>query len=379
MCGLRSIESGPVRSILRVALFLVVFVVMVLGFELLLRAFYYQQHARTDEPLAILAAKRTISEKRVRKQATKQIESLLEELGVAGSDMNELPEEFQRKLHRALYSIDGTEVLKEFEKQYEDYFSEFLNCARGIDARVVLLYIPSGDFKGSWENRHRHCVHFFSVLAQKHRVDMIDLTDTLSQYLEEDVTLQPENGHLSRFGNHLVARELADYLSESVHSSSWAADERPRLLGDLEPSKNEIWQIVPSMPYRVITNKQGLRMKGDLQFPKTNQRILVLGDSFTFGPYLENHDCYPNILDTMLRDKTVINAGICGYSIPDELSLFMEKARFSEPDIVILQVLDNDLHDLFYFHRNIYNRQHTQFAPTAAERKLLAKIRHSEK
>jgi len=51
-------------------------------------------------------------------------------------------------------------------------------------------------------------------------------------------------------------------------------------------------------------------------------------------------------------DKEVINAGVAGYTITDEVSLFVERAKYVEPDITILQVLDNNLHDLLYFKRN---------------------------
>jgi lysophospholipase L1-like esterase len=128
------------------------------------------------------------------------------------------------------------------------------------------------------------------------------------------------------------------------------------------------------MPYQVITNIQGLRMEYDLTFPKQKQRILILGDSFTFGPYLSNHHCYPNLLDKKYSDKEIINAGKAGYTVTDEVSLFMERAKYVEPDITVLQVLENDIEELFYFLKNQYNRKGRTFKPSQEEIELMQQL-----
>jgi len=45
-----------------------------------------------------------------------------------------------------------------------------------------------------------------------------------------------------------------------------------------------------------------------------------------------------------------------------------------EPDIIILQVLDNDLMDFFYFRRQIFARDRQDFKPSPQEEKYLAKL-----
>jgi lysophospholipase L1-like esterase len=103
------------------------------------------------------------------------------------------------------------------------------------------------------------------------------------------------------------------------------------------------------MPYRVITNSQGLRKKADVIFPKSNEktRILFIGDSFTFGPYLDNHDGYPQLVEQKTENIEAINAGIAGYTVCDEYSYFADRGKYIEPDIVVLQVVDNDLYGFF--------------------------------
>ncbi len=133
----------------------------------------------------------------------------------------------------------------------------------------------------------------------------------------------------------------------------------PDGLGDLKPSKNSI--LIPSafyggarplMPYSFRTNSQGLRELRDYAVPKPKGiiRILCVGDSYTEGALVHNHNTYPALLNSrILRGSEgfeVINAGGSGYSIRDELAYLKEKGLYLEPNIVILQVFTNDLSDL---------------------------------
>jgi lysophospholipase L1-like esterase len=144
-------------------------------------------------------------------------------------------------------------------------------------------------------------------------------------------------------------------------------------------SSAEIWNFVPSMPYRVIVNKQGFRSERDLDIPKKRQRVLCLGDSYTFGPYLPNHDTYPDLLNKLNPDLEVINAGICGFTITDETSLFIERAKYIAPDITILQVVANDITGLFWFMKNEFNRKRFRYGPTPIEKELMDEIVRSNK
>ena len=64
-------------------------------------------------------------------------------------------------------------------------------------------------------------------------------------------------------------------------------------IASLKPSKSSIWDIDPRMVYRVYTNKNGFRTKDELK--SDANIVIVYGDSFTFGPYLANHDTYPEL------------------------------------------------------------------------------------
>ena len=143
------------------------------------------------------------------------------------------------------------------------------------------------------------------------------------------------------------------------------------MCGDLAPNSAEVWTENLKMPYLVKVNQQGFRMAEDIAIPKIKQRVLCLGDSFTFSPYLPNHDTYPALLSARVPEMEVINAGVGGYTITDEAGLFIEKAKYVAPDITVLQVLDNDITDLFWFHRNEFDRSHKTFRPSKNEQEFI--------
>ena len=282
----------------------------------------------------------------------------------------------------ALYSDSGKALLGNFQQLYEQNFVELYNKTAEIRSKFFVLYIPSDDYRGMKNIRGKN-IAFFTELCKKYHVDFVDLTDRFMMYPTNCVTLLPEDGHLSRFGNILVADELSEFLKKyGNYRSDYHFPQRPALLGDLRRNSNSTWVMTDRrMPYNVITNSQGLRMDYDLEFPKKKQRILILGDSFTFGPYLPNHDTYPELLNKKYRDqdKEFVNAGVAGYTIDNETALFLERAMYAEPDITILQVLDNDLYDFFYFRRNAQNRYWKIYLPSPLERALIEEVKKANK
>ena len=120
-------------------------------------------------------------------------------------------------------------------------------------------------------------------------------------------------------------------------------------LGDLPPNRNFIASENPFLPYRVVTNSLGLRNSEDVSLvkPAGKIRILTIGDSFTFGPYVNNQDTYPSKLEQILKQKypevEVLNAGIPGYTLKDELEYLEEKGVKLNPDVIVVGVYIADL------------------------------------
>lgn len=84
------------------------------------------------------------------------------------------------------------------------------------------------------------------------------------------------------------------------------------------------------------------QVKGDGVF-----RLAVVGDSFSFGPYLQFDDTFPKKLERMLnlnasaRRVEVVNYGVPRYSTSHEVAL-VQRAIREQADLVILQVTLND-------------------------------------
>lgn len=341
--------------------------VIVVVVEIGLRLVYYQ--VKSDRLLAIIKSIDYLQEQNQKRKIKRTVVNVKK-------FFNELPD-----LDVVLYSKNGEKMLKQLQDEYENHFKILLNATKSVKSRLLVLYIPSGshNIPQKWDDkRGKYCRKYFRKLTKKYNVDFLDLTDCLSREPREAVTISPENVHFSRYGNHLIAEALNKYLQMKYkgYSSFREYNGKPVLLGDLKPNTKDIWLQDPYMPYRALTNKHGLRNVRDLSVSKEKQRILVLGDSFTFGIYLPNHATYTSILESINPNLEVLNAGIIAYTILDETSLFVERAKFSAPDITVLQVLNNDLTDLFSFSKNWTARiGKGTYKPTSIENEFLERCR----
>lgn len=101
------------------------------------------------------------------------------------------------------------------------------------------------------------------------------------------------------------------------------------------------------MGVSVRTNSLGLRDREfSRQKPTGVHRILVLGDSMTFGWGAKEEDTYPKVLERLLnrngRRYEVINAGVGNYNSAQEVAYFRERGILLQPDEVILGFYIND-------------------------------------
>jgi lysophospholipase L1-like esterase len=136
--------------------------------------------------------------------------------------------------------------------------------------------------------------------------------------------------------------------TSSVHvASDPTYDEIP---GVFEPGQQVTERPRPELVHRISINSLGFR--GDpLTFEKApgQIRILCLGDSFTFGSFVNDEDTFPSLLGTALRRRgmpvEVINGGVGGTTIVDQAH-FLSKALVLKPDLVLLTFSENDIDDL---------------------------------
>jgi lysophospholipase L1-like esterase len=98
----------------------------------------------------------------------------------------------------------------------------------------------------------------------------------------------------------------------------------------------------------VSINSQGLRDREyPLVKPPDTYRILLLGDSTTFGWGVREEDTVAKILERSLnhdegRPYEVINAGVGNYDTVQEVTYYRERGRAFHPDLVILEYFIND-------------------------------------
>lgn len=104
---------------------------------------------------------------------------------------------------------------------------------------------------------------------------------------------------------------------------------------------------VPS--YRIETNKKGLRTEEfSRSKPENTTRVLLIGDSYTFGWGVNRSERYSNRMERKL-DRSyndtriqVINAGIPGWGVEDFRNFYVTRGSDYNPDVVIVGIKADD-------------------------------------
>ncbi len=98
----------------------------------------------------------------------------------------------------------------------------------------------------------------------------------------------------------------------------------------------------------VVINNDGLR-NADTELNKAagTKRILMLGDSITFGWGVPSDQTMSSVMEDMIEavrggPVDVINAGVGNYNTSMEVAYFLHKGRLYEPDVVVLNYFIND-------------------------------------
>jgi hypothetical protein len=93
------------------------------------------------------------------------------------------------------------------------------------------------------------------------------------------------------------------------------------------------------------TNSRGLRGTSEVPYEKTpgKQRILIFGDSFTFGDDVSDQETYCYYLQQLLPNAEIVNMGVHGYGHDQMLIFLQEEGIKYNPDIVILGFIAADM------------------------------------
>lgn len=110
------------------------------------------------------------------------------------------------------------------------------------------------------------------------------------------------------------------------------------------------WVPAPNLHNQVVfggkilnTNAEGLRGTRSFATDKTRPRILLLGNSYTFGDEVSDDETYAHFLQVRLPDYDVINMGVHGYGHDQMLLYFETKGVRYRPDVVIVGFLGIDM------------------------------------
>ncbi len=105
--------------------------------------------------------------------------------------------------------------------------------------------------------------------------------------------------------------------------------------------------------YSIAINSKGLRST-EINYDKleSTYRIIILGDSFTFGVGVGNNDTFSSYLSRLLNTNEskhkyeVINAGVSGYGTWEQLEWLKMEGYKYKPDLVVTAFCeDNDMLD----------------------------------
>jgi lysophospholipase L1-like esterase len=163
----------------------------------------------------------------------------------------------------------------------------------------------------------------------------------------------------------------------------------------LRESENQLieYELVPNSEgyawgAEVKVNRHGFRDRNyNIKKPAGTYRVLVIGDSVTFGIKLPIEGTFPEILEQSFRHHNiaaeVLNFSVAGYDTIQEVALFQERGLQFDPDEVLVGYCMNDLGkvslELQYIRRMssygnaIYHLRTAQFVRNQID-KLIAKL-----
>lgn len=116
----------------------------------------------------------------------------------------------------------------------------------------------------------------------------------------------------------------------------------------LTPNVNAIihQHVLSKRDVNIDINSLGLRYPEIGPKENGEYRVLVLGDSITFGDYVQANETYTGILEekAQAQGKKIkfINAGIPGASLSEEVYHYLELRDYIKPDMVLLGLYLND-------------------------------------
>ncbi len=269
-----------------------------------------------------------------------------------------------------LQQSSGNRMFSELESRYRASLAEFKKVTENDCVKLVIVILsPEVGKAQSLANNFGNPFIIESCSALD--IDCIDLTPTVAASDLNDITLGTEDVQWSKNGTDFVANLLTNIVfkyGNFRNTKSFVDSVRPKVFGDLPPNDNEVLDGEMNLPYRLKVNSQGLRMNHNLTFPKKKQTILFMGNSNVYCPYIDNESIPTELLQKRFPDKEIVNAAVDKYTMEDHLALYKERARYVEPDVVVVCTEGADILSYFFTQRNHYSRIKKLYQPDSVEK-----------
>ena len=269
---------------------------------------------------------------------------------------------------KILENGENTPLYAELKERYKMHVTKLKELVDASGAKLVFMCL-SPEINGATLSS-KYGPPYIRSVCQQLGIDYIDFAPLIATQNTKEITQWPHDGHWSKKGAVFIAGHLAPIIKKySANASTvvYKDSERPETFGDFTPSSDEVLDGGKDLPYHVKANAQGVRMDYDIKFPKKKKHVLFMGDSGIFCPFLNNEFTITGVLQQQFPDMVIMNTGTIGYTVEDYVTLWNEKAKYSEPDIVIVQTNGADITDLYFSHRNHLSRSHKPFPPSANE------------
>jgi hypothetical protein len=259
-------------------------------------------------------------------------------------------------------------LMTELKTRYKQHMATMNQKVGSTGAKLVIMYMTP-EVGNSMTSVQRMGRTFLKNTCLEMGIDFIDVTKNLADKDPTVITNHPIDGHFSKVGAKIIAEDLEKMLPKYAAQKATATyAKRPDVFGDQEPNQNKVLDLGKKIPFKMVINKQGLRQNKEVTFPKTKTRFLFVGDSGFFFPFVDNNDMAHELLQAKMPQFDFVNACNWAYAIDDYITLWDEKAKYVEPDVVVMQTSGSDILDMYFSNRNRFSRNPQAHQPTALEK-----------
>jgi len=271
-----------------------------------------------------------------------------------------------------LREVNGNSLYSELKDRYTQNLSALKNEVERDQAKLIIVIMTPeiGKFTTA---ANTYGIPYIAQSCSALGIDCVDFTPDIAEWLEADEKNAPVEGNWTKTGTAFMAGQLGSVLAkyDDYHNPKiFPSDKKPETFGDLATKEDDVLDGEKNIPYRLTVNAQGLRMGHLVTFPKRKQTVLFMGDCNIFNPYVDNEYIITEHLQARYPEKEIINAGHLKYTMEDHYSLYIEKARYVEPDIVVVCTNGSDILKNYFSQRNRYSRSGKSYKPSPLEKKF---------